>query len=65
METLVQSKQLRFDSIDNVRRALSAFEHGKADFADYLIREQARAMECETVATFDQKLLEDQLFSLP
>ena len=65
VDGLARAKQLRFDSVDNVLRALSAFEHGKGDFADYLVREHARAAECEKVVTFDEKLLEDELFASP
>jgi predicted nucleic-acid-binding protein len=46
-------------------RALSAFELGKGDFADYLVREHARGAECEAIATFDEKLLGEDAFSLP
>ena len=42
LKRLVTARQLRFDSVDGVLRALLAYENGKADFADYLIREHAR-----------------------
>ena len=37
-------------------RALRAYRNGKGDFADYLIREQARAAEADEVVTFDRAL---------
>lgn len=37
-------------------RALRAYRAGKGDFADYLIREQARALDAEEVHTFDRAL---------
>lgn len=37
-------------------RALRAYRAGKGDFADYLIREQARALDADEVVTFDRAL---------
>lgn len=37
-------------------RALRAYRYGKGDFADYLIREQARAAEADEVVTLDRAL---------
>jgi predicted nucleic-acid-binding protein len=62
---LLHSKQLRFNSVDGALRALSAFEIGSGDFADYLIREHARAADCEVVLTFDESLLADGSFAAP
>ena len=36
--------------------ALAAYRTGRGDFADYLIREQARAAEASEVLTFDRAL---------
>jgi predicted nucleic-acid-binding protein len=65
LASLVQSKQLSFDSVDHVLRALAAYEVGRGDFADYLVREHARAAGCETVMTFDQALLSEEAFASP
>jgi predicted nucleic-acid-binding protein len=65
MRRLTAAKQLVFDRYDAVLRALQAYETGRGDFADYLIREVARAAGCTTVATFDRKLLHDEMFSSP
>jgi predicted nucleic-acid-binding protein len=65
LKRLATAKLLRFDSVDGVLRALLAYENGKADFADYLIREHAKAAGCTVVATFDAKLLKEDMFSSP
>jgi predicted nucleic-acid-binding protein len=39
-----------------VERALTAYRNGKGDFADYLVREQARALDAREVVTFDRAL---------
>ena len=62
---LLAARQLRFDSAENVFRALEAYENGKGDFADYLIREHARSAGCDTVVTFDKKLLNEEMYSTP
>ena len=62
---LATAKQLRFESVDRFIRAISAYADGKGDFADYLIREHARGAGCESVATFDRKLLGDEMFTSP
>lgn len=46
-------------------RALNAYERGRADFADYLIREHARRAGCDNVATFDKALLKEPGFIAP
>ena len=62
---LAGARQLRFDSTDNIRRALAAFATGKGDFSDYLVREHALAADCEMVVTFDERLLAEDSFSRP
>ena len=42
--------------------ALAAYRVGRGDFADYLIREQARAAESAEVVTFDQALKGEEGF---
>lgn len=65
LKQLVAAKQLRFDSVDNLVRAVIAYENGAGDFADYLIREHARSAGCSAIATFDGKLLEEEMFTSP
>lgn len=65
MRSIQSAKGLIFDSTDSIRNALDAYEHGKGDFADYLIREQAHSAGCETVATFDKALIGEEGFIEP
>jgi len=65
LERLLQSQQLVFTSSSVLARALHAFAKGRGDFADYLIREHARAAGCEIVVTFDGKLLKEAGFRGP
>jgi predicted nucleic-acid-binding protein len=62
---LLRAKQMAFPSSDRIARSLDAYRSGRGDFADYLIREHARAAGCETVATFDEPLLKEPGFSRP
>ena len=62
---LLMAAHLRFDDVDHLSRALAAFVSGKGDFADYVIREDARAAGCERVATFDRVLLKESAFIAP
>jgi predicted nucleic-acid-binding protein len=39
-----------------IDRALHSYRGGRGDFADYLVREQARAAGAEEVVTFDRAL---------
>ena len=59
---LFRARHLEFTAADQLIRALDAYESGNGDFADYLIREHARAAECESVATFDKMLLRERGF---
>ncbi len=65
LHRLIQTRSLSFSNPDRIDRALDAFRSGKGDFADYLIRERARAAGCEAVATFDQALLSEPGFFRP
>lgn len=65
LRELLRARHLVFSRADVLARALSAFDDGKGDFADYLIREQAFAAGCETVVTFDRVLLRDRGFAAP
>ena len=62
---LLMAAHLRFNDVDRLSRALEAFAVGKGDFADYVIREHARAAGCDHVATFDRMLLKEQGFAAP
>ena len=54
-----------FSSNDQLARALDAYRLGKGDFADYLIREHAKAAGAAAVATFDRALLAEAGFTSP
>jgi predicted nucleic-acid-binding protein len=60
---LVRGRGVVFASSDALARALQAYVAGKGDFADYLIREHARAAGADTVATFDRALFNEGGFS--
>lgn len=65
LRDLLKAKQLLILSRDVVARAVDAFSTGRGDFADYVIREQARAMGSDSVATFDRALLKADGFIPP
>jgi len=62
LRNLLRARHVTFSAADQLIRALEAYESGKGDFADYLIREHARAADCDQVATFDRVLLRERGF---
>jgi predicted nucleic-acid-binding protein len=62
---LLRATHLTFSSIEQLARSLDAYRTGRGGFADYLIREHARAHGCEAVATFDGDLLKEPGFEAP
>ena len=62
---LLQATHLSFRDIDGLQRALKEFVGGRGDFADYVIKEHARAAGCREVLTFDRALLREKGFSSP
>jgi predicted nucleic-acid-binding protein len=62
LRRLLRASQLTFENADAIARALDAFERGRGDIADYVIRETALAHGCEAVATFDKALLKEPGF---
>jgi len=65
LRTLLTARNVAFASADQLARALDAFASGRGDFADYLIREHARAAGCTAVVTFDRTLLKEPGFVAP
>jgi predicted nucleic-acid-binding protein len=65
LRQLIAARQLTFDSSDRLLRAVRAFDTGKGDFADYVIREQARDAGCNAVRSFDKALLGEDVFAAP
>ncbi len=62
---LLHARQLTFRASDVLVRAIEAYAAGKGDFADYVIREDAVAAGCDSVATFDKALLKEAGFTRP
>ena len=62
LRNLFRARHLAFRAADQLIRTLDAYVDGKGDFADYLIREHARAEDCDTVATFDRVLWRERGF---
>ena len=65
LRELFRARALVFEAAAELARALDAFAAGRGDFADYLVREHARAAGCSTVVTFDKTLLKEAGFSAP
>ncbi|MCK5797386.1 MAG: type II toxin-antitoxin system VapC family toxin [Deltaproteobacteria bacterium] len=62
---ILLTAQFVIQDLDLAHRALASYAQGPADFADYLVAEQALRAGCETLATFDKKLLRDDRFVEP
>ena len=62
LSRLVYAQHLAFSSAESLSRALEAYEKARGGFADYIIREHARAKGCEAVATFEKKLVKEPGF---
>jgi len=65
LRKLLTARHLVFSAPDQVARALNAFEQGSGGFSDYLIREHAHHVGCDSIATFDQALLKENGFIKP
>jgi predicted nucleic-acid-binding protein len=62
LNELVRARHIELEAADRVQRAIAAYAAGRGDFADYLIREQARAAGCDGVATFDAAVAKESGF---
>ena len=56
LDQLLRTELIVVASPPVIERALDAYRNGKGDFADYLVREQARAIDAGDVVTFDRAL---------
>ncbi len=65
LKQLLHAKHLCFDDEDCLNRGLHAYEQGRGDFSDYLIREHAMVKGCVEVKTFDKALLREAGFTAP
>jgi len=55
VETLIESRDMRLEDHDLVRRSLQDYRSTSVDFADILIGHVNLARGCEATATFDRK----------
>lgn len=62
LETLLRSRQLQFEDVDQIQAALERFAAGEGDLADWLIWEHSRSAGVERVVTFDTRLLRSREF---
>lgn len=65
LKAVLRTAQFEVQDADIAHRALAHYEAGSADFADYVVAERAVEAGCETTATFDKKLLQDDRFVEP
>ena len=64
IELMLGTAVFEIQNRDLVQRAMIDYRLGKADFSDYLIGYQNRALGCENTVTFDRKLLHQEGFNL-
>jgi len=64
LEKILSTSQFSFDDRDLLKRALSDFDNGKGDFADYLIGRRNRRAGCERTVTFDRSLKNSGSFTV-
>lgn len=65
LRSLLHADNLAFVDSAALGRALDAFERGRGDFADYVIREHARGSGATILVTFDAALLSEKGFVAP
>jgi len=65
LELILDTMVFQVQDRDLIRRALTAFQRGPADFSDYLIGEQDRRAGCDKTLAFDRRLAESDGFSVP
>lgn len=64
LEQLLRTELVVVSDAAAAENALEAYRTGRGDFADYLIREQARSAEASEVVTFDKALKGESGFRL-
>ena len=64
VDQLLRTELVVVTSAASIERALDVYRNGRADFADYMIREHARAADAREVATFDRALKGEDGFRL-
>jgi len=61
---LLSAIELRIERVELAWSAMRAYRQGPADFADYLLGEQARSAGCSVVKTFDRKAARSTIHEL-
>ena len=64
LEQILATSQFVVGDKDVVRRAVEAFQHGRADFADYVIGALHAQAGCGKTATFDRRLRQAHGFQI-
>lgn len=62
LRKILVADELRVERAELAWQALNDFEHGKADFADYVIGHCGKAEKAQATCTFDQRTLSSPLF---
>jgi predicted nucleic-acid-binding protein len=62
LASLLRTRQLVFEDVEQVQSALERYAAGHGDLADWLIWERSRAAGVERVATFDTRLVRSPEF---
>ena len=65
LRQLLSASLLVMENETLIAQALLAYNRGRGDFSDYLIREHARAANATPLLTFDEALLADADFENP
>lgn len=56
LDQLLRTELMVFSNTAVIERSVAAYRGGRGDFADYLIRENARAADATEIVTFDRAL---------
>jgi predicted nucleic-acid-binding protein len=56
LDQLLRTELMVFSNTAVIERTVAAYRDGHGDFADYLIRENARAADATEIVTFDRAL---------
>lgn len=64
ISVLLNNPLFTFSDSRFIRDAITSYQSGSADFADYLIGHDAQGWNARTTFTFDKRCSRDRLFSL-
>lgn len=65
IKKILSAAVFEIENLDCCMKALRAYEAGRADFSDYIIRELAIKAGCSAVVTFDNVALVSEGFESP